>query len=245
MQALVTGAGGFLGRYIAEQLVERGDQVRAFSRRRYKSLDQLGVESVEGDIRDAAAVDRACAGVDVVFHAAAIAGIWGSWDDFYQINTVGTEHIVQACRNQRVSRLVYTSSPSVTFDGSDQLDVDESVPYADRWLCHYPRSKALAEQHVLAASDDQLRSCALRPHLIWGPRDSHLIPRLIERAKSGKLRRVGDGTNLIDVVYVEKRRGGTPAGRRRDERFAIDWRASLFHQSGGAGELLELDKRIT
>ena len=203
MRALVTGAGGFLGRYIAEQLVQRGDQVRAYSRRRYDDLDAIGVESVVGDIRDAAAVEQACSGMDVVFHAAAIAGIWGSWDDFYQINTLGTEHIIQGCRNQRVPRLVYTSSPSVTFDGTDQVNVDESAPYPDRWLCHYPRSKALAEQQVLAANDDQLRSCALRPHLIWGPRDSHLVPRLIVRAKSGKLRRVGDGTNLIDVVYVE------------------------------------------
>lgn len=203
MRALVTGAGGFLGRYIAEQLVQRGDQVRAFSRQRYGPLEAIGVESLVGDIRDAGAVERACDGIDVVFHAAAIAGIWGAWNDFYQINTVGTEHILRACRNRRVPRLVYTSSPSVTFDGRDQINVDESAPYAKRWLCHYPRSKAWAEQRVLAASDDRLRSCALRPHLIWGPRDSHLVPRLIDRARSGKLRRVGDGTNLIDVVYVE------------------------------------------
>src|SRR6185437_8430538 len=99
---------------------------------------------------------------------------------------------------------VYTSSPSVTFDGSDQSGIDESAPYPQRWLCHYSHTKALAEQEVLAANGrEQLRTCALRPHLIWGPRDRHLIPRLIERARAGQLRRVGAGHNKIDMVYVE------------------------------------------
>ena len=97
----------------------------------------------------------------------------------------------------------FSSSPSVTFDGTDQKGVDESAPYPTEWLCHYPHSKALAEQHVLAANDDSLATCALRPHLIWGPRDGHLVPRLIERARSGQLRRVGDGENLVDMIYVE------------------------------------------
>lgn len=99
---------------------------------------------------------------------------------------------------------MYTSSPSVTFDGTDQVNLDESAPYPGKWLCHYPHSKALAEQKVLTANgSDGLLTCALRPHLIWGPRDEHLIPRLIERARSGKLRRVGDGKNLVDMIYVE------------------------------------------
>lgn len=203
MRALVTGAGGFLGRYIAEQLLERGDQVRAFSRGAYPELAERGAECIRGDIRDADQVAAACQGIDAVFHAAAIAGIWGKWQDFYEINTQGTEHVIAGCRRHDVGKLIYTSSPSVTFDGSDQVDQDETAPYPEQWLCHYPHAKALAEQAVLAANGDSLRTCALRPHLIWGPRDSHLIPRLIARARSGKLRQVGDGTNLIDMVYVE------------------------------------------
>lgn len=204
MKALVTGAGGFLGRYIAEQLVERGDQVRNFSRRRYPDLDALGVEQMQGDLRDAEAVTQACAGVDVVLHNAGVAGIWGPWQHYHGINTLGTENIVAACRRHGISRLVYTSSPSVTFEGTDQVGIDESAPFPNKWLCHYPHSKALAEQHVLAANgQDGLLTCCLRPHLIWGPRDEHLIPRLIERARSGKLRRVGDGQNLVDMIYVE------------------------------------------
>lgn len=204
MRALVTGGGGFLGRYVVEQLQARGDQVRVLGRRDYPDLAASGVECVRGDVADAEIVSQACDGIDVVFHTAAIAGIWGRWEDYYQANVVGTENVIAACRQHRVGRLVQTSSPSVTFDGHDQNGVDESVPYPTRWLAHYPRSKALAEQLALAANQPgKLLTCALRPHLIWGPRDQHLIPRLIERAKSGKLRIVGNGKNLVDMIYVE------------------------------------------
>ncbi|MFV1964504.1 MAG: NAD-dependent epimerase/dehydratase family protein [Pirellulaceae bacterium] len=203
MHALVTGAGGFLGQYIVEQLVERGDTVRTFSRKAYAFLDDLGVETVQGDVRDAAAVNTACSGIDVVFHVAAVAGIWGPWEHFHEINTTGTRNVVAGCRKNDVPRLVYTSSPSVTFDGTEQVGVDETAPYPDRWLSHYPHSKALAEQHVLESNCESLRACSLRPHLIWGPRDSHLIPQLLGRARKGKLVQVGDGTNLVDMVYVE------------------------------------------
>jgi nucleoside-diphosphate-sugar epimerase len=204
MLALVTGAGGFLGRYIAEMLVARGDWVRSLARRSYPFLSELGVEQVQGDLRDEQAVDRAVEGVDVVFHTAAIAGIGGRWSDFYGINTLGTQHIVQSCQRHAVPKLIYSSSPSVTFDGRDQCGVNESAPYPKTFLAHYPHSKALAEQQVLAANDSEnLLTCALRPHLIWGPRDQHLIPRLLDRARQGKLRIVGNGQNLIDMIYVE------------------------------------------
>lgn len=204
MHALVTGAGGFLGRYIAEQLIARGDQVRGFARGNYPEMSALGIEMVTGDIRDAEAVSKACQRIDVVFHVAAIAGIWGKWHDFYQINTVGTQNVVAGCWARNVPKLVFSSSPSVTFDGTDQCGVDESEPYADEWLCHYPHTKALAEQHVLEShGKNGLATCALRPHLIWGPRDQHLIPRVIKRARAKQLRRIGEGKNLIDTIYVE------------------------------------------
>jgi nucleoside-diphosphate-sugar epimerase len=203
MRALVTGGGGFLGRAIVEQLLERGDRVRVLARGTYPELEAAGVECQRGDIRDSESVERACAAVDVVFHTAAIAGIWGAWREFYEINVQGTLNIISACRHQRVRRLVFTSSPSVTFDGSPQEGVDESVPYPRRWLCHYQQTKALAEQAVLNASGSELLTCALRPHLIWGPGDPHLLPRLLDRARAGHLRRVGSGENLIDTIYVD------------------------------------------
>lgn len=204
MNALVTGGGGFLGLYVVEQLVARGDRVRVLCRGSYPELDSLGVETVRADLVDREAVVAACHGADVVYHTAGAAEIWGPWKHFYDINVAGTENVVEGCWRHGVPRLVYTSSPSVTFDGRDQCGVDESAPYSNRWLCHYPHSKALAEQYVLAANGrDGLLTCSLRPHLIWGPRDRHLIPRLLSRSRSGRLWRVGDGANLIDMIYVE------------------------------------------
>jgi 2-alkyl-3-oxoalkanoate reductase len=204
MKVFVTGAGGFLGQNIVNQLAARGDTVRALVRRSTPALEALSLESVQGDVRDPAALKSACRGVDVVFHVAAIAGLWGPWKKYYDTNVVGTQNVIHACRAVGVTRLVFTSSPSVTFDGRDQCGVDESVPYAKKWLAHYPHSKALAEQMVLAANGEGgLLTCALRPHLIWGPGDQHLIPRLLDRARQGQLRQVGDGTNLIDAVYVD------------------------------------------
>lgn len=204
MRALVTGGGGFLGRYIVEALLARGDSVRVFSRRHYPELATLGAELRSGDLRKAADVDRACAGVDTVFHIAAIPGMWGPWKRYFETNVLGTRHILAACQHHNVARLVYTSSPSVVFAGTDHLDGDETLPYPDDYLCHYPHTKAIAEREVIAAHNtDGLATVSLRPHLIWGPRDNHLIPRLIQRARAGRLVQVGDGNNLVSMAYVE------------------------------------------
>ena len=204
VRALVTGGGGFLGRYIVEQLRDRGDSVRSFARGDYPELRDIGVEILQGDLRNADAVSAACRDIDVVFHTAAVPGVWGPWKHYYEINTLGTEHVLAGCREHGVSRLVYTSSPSVVFDGESHVDADESLPYPAEYLCHYPHTKALAEQSVLKANaSGRLQTVSLRPHLIWGPRDNHLIPRLVAKAKSGRLRRVGDGTNVISMSYVE------------------------------------------
>jgi nucleoside-diphosphate-sugar epimerase len=204
VDALVTGGGGFLGLYLVEQLVARGDRVRVFCRGRSPRLDELDVETVQGDIRDAAAVAAACAGMDTVFHVAAIPGIWGPWKLFYETNTRGTEHVIAGCQSQGIRRLVYTSSPSVVYDGRPHELADETLPYPSRYLCYYPQTKALAERAVLSACrDDGLLTVSLRPHLIWGPRDTQLVPRLIRRAQSGRLRQIGRGANWISMSYVE------------------------------------------
>ena len=204
MHALVTGGGGFLGLYIVEQLVARGDRVRVLCRGKYPQLDDLKVESIVGDIQGPAVVANACAGIDTVFHVAAVSGIWGPWEHYHGINTIGTENVIAACRTHNVPRLIYTSSPSVIYDGRDHWNADETLPYPEHYLCHYPHSKALAERAVLASNGrNGMATVALRPHLIWGPRDNHLIPRLIARARAGKLRRVGTGENLISMSYVE------------------------------------------
>lgn len=207
MHALVTGGGGFLGRYIVEALLARGDRVRSFGRGTYPELEAAGVEVARGDLRDSDSLLTACQDIDCIFHAAALPGIAVHRDLFDAVNRVGTEMLLAAAKRSGVKRFVYTSSPSVVFVGEDQRGVDESAPYDFGWMeehrAYYSATKAAAEQAVLAAHCDVFRTCALRPHLIWGPRDTHLIPRLLARARAARLRRVGDGANLVDITYVE------------------------------------------
>ena len=198
---LVTGGGGFLGTAIVRMLVDRGDSVRSFSRHRYIHLERLGVEQIQGDLTDPEAVQRAAAGAQAVFHVAARAGVWGRYNDFYQPNVVGTRNVIRACIRCGVQRLIHTSSPSVVFDGNDMEGVDESVPYPAVYHSHYPRTKAMAEQSVIQAATDGLPAIVLRPHLIWGPGDSHLTPRILARAH--RLRKIGDGTKKVDTIYVD------------------------------------------
>ncbi len=203
MKVLVTGGGGFLGGAIVRMLCERGDEVRSFSRAEYPALAALGVKQFRGRLEDRGSVSGAAEGCELLFHVAARAGIWGSYHDFYQANVVGTENVVAACRVNGIRRLVYTSSPSVVFDGSDVEGGDESLPYPDRYEAHYPATKALAERLVLAANSPELGTTALRPHLIWGPGDNHLVPRIVAKGRAGKLRRIGTRPNLVDTVYVD------------------------------------------
>jgi 2-alkyl-3-oxoalkanoate reductase len=203
VKALVTGGGGFLGGVIVRMLHERGDEMRSFSRSDYPALTALGVEQHHGDLGDLAAVSAAAKGCDIVFHVAAKAGIWGDYADFHRANVTGTANVLEACRANGIGRLVYTSSPSVVFDGSDVEGGDESLPYPPYYEAHYPKTKALAEQMVLAANSPELATVALRPHLIWGPGDNHLVPRILARGRAGKLRRIGERTNLVDTVYVD------------------------------------------
>jgi 2-alkyl-3-oxoalkanoate reductase len=203
MRALVTGGGGFLGNAIVRLLVERGDEVRSFSRGDYPELARLGVIRYRGDLADREALARSAQGCDIVFHVAARAGIWGRYADFYRANVTGTENVIAACVQQGIGRLVYTSSPSVVFDGRDVEGDNESLPYPTHFEAPYPRTKAMAEKLILAADSPRLATVSLRPHLIWGPGDNHLVPRIIARARAGRLRRIGSRPCLVDTVYVD------------------------------------------
>lgn len=203
MTALVTGGGGFLGGAIARQLAARGDRVRSFSRQRYAALESLGVEQARGDVGDIDALERAAFGCDIVYHVAAKAGVGGRARDYHQANVVGTRNVLAACRKVGVRRLVYTSSPCVVFDGRDMEGVDESVPYPAHHEAPYATTKAAAERLVRAANDSTLATVSLRPHLIWGPGDNHLVPRILARGRAGRLRRIGRGVKLIDSVYID------------------------------------------
>ncbi len=202
MKILVTGGGGFVGGYVIDRLLARGYAVRSFGRSPQPDLAARGVDVVCGDLTESEAVRAACAGVDAVFHIAAKAGVWGSWESFYGSNVIGTRNVVAGCRSERVGRLVYTSTPSVVFNGKAISGGDERMPYGCGWLCHYAHTKALAEEEALAANSDAFKIVALRPHLVFGPGDPHLLPRVIESAVQGRLKIVGDGRCRVDVSYV-------------------------------------------
>jgi len=189
-------------------------------------------------------VIKAATGCDSIFHVAAKAGIWGSYDSFYQANVVGTQNILKACHRQGINKLVYTSSPSVVFDGSDVEGGDESLPYPTHFEAYYPQTKAMAEQLVLAANGPQLATVALRPHLIWGPGDNHLVPRIIAKGKSGKLRRIGDRSCLVDTVYVDNAaRAHLQAAERLAPGSPVAGKA-YFISNGEPVELWDMVNRI-
>jgi 2-alkyl-3-oxoalkanoate reductase len=198
---LVTGGGGFLGGAIIRALAQKGETVRSFSRGHYPLLDALGVEQIHGDLGDLTAVTRACRRVEAVFHTAAKAGVWGTYQEYYRPNVLGTRNLINACLACGVQRLIHTSSPSVVFHGGDMEAVDESAPYPASFNAHYPRTKAMAEQMILEAAVRGLPAVILRPHLIWGPGDTHIAPRIIARAR--RLRQVGDGSNKVDTIYID------------------------------------------
>ena len=203
MNVLVTGGGGFMGMALIKRLISEGHKVTSFSRREYPLHWALGITSIQADIRDPEAVEKACKNRDVVFHLAAKVGIWGPYDDYYSTNVTGTLNVVKACRKQGVSRIVFTSSSSVVFDGSDLDGIDESYPYPENHGSHYTATKALSERLIIEANSDKLKTISLRPHLVWGPYDAHIIPGILKRASSGKLRRIGDKEHFIDTTYID------------------------------------------
>jgi nucleoside-diphosphate-sugar epimerase len=200
---LVTGGTGFLGRRLVERLLEQGRTVVVLARRPADDLAARGVRFVCTDLADAAAVRAACAGVETVFHIAAKVGVWGRRKEYFQANVLGTRALLDGCRVHGVKNLIYTSTPSVVYTGRDLKGVDESRPLTTRCPAAYPLTKAIAEREVLAANSPALHTVALRPHLIWGAGDPHLVPRLLASARAGRLRIVGQGKNRVDLTHVE------------------------------------------
>ena len=205
MKVLVTGGAGFLGGGLCRGLLARGDTPVSFQRRHSAELEALGVEQRLGDLADAGAVQRAFAGVDAVLHNAAKAGQWGSRESYFSANVTGTDNVIAACRAHGIRRLVYTSTPSVTHSGRTPVEGgnETNTPYGEHFKAWYPASKKIAEQRMLAASDGTLATVALRPRLIWGPGDTQLLPRLVDRAVAGRLRFVGDGENRMDTTFID------------------------------------------
>ena len=202
MNILVTGGGGFLGSAVCRQLAEKGHEVTALQRRPAAHLEPFGVHSVAADIGDADAVARAAEGCGAIVHTAGKAGIWGEPANFRRVNVDGTANVLRACEVHGIPFLVHTSSPSVVHAGGDIEGGDESLPLATHFSAPYPETKAEAERLVTRANSAALRTVSLRPHLIWGPNDPHILPRLVAKARGGRLA-LPAPHKVIDTVFVE------------------------------------------
>lgn len=203
MKALVTGGGGFLGKRMVELLREQGHEVVFFARGKYPEVEKTGAKGFQIDLCDKDAIPAALEGVDVVFHVAAKAGFWGPLSEYRATNVTGTQNLIDACRAKGVKRFVYTSTPSVHGYDHDIENGGQDVPYATSYESPYPQSKAEAEKLVLAANGPGFATVALRPHLIFGPGDTNLLPRVVTRAKAGALPIVGTGKNKVDMTFVD------------------------------------------
>ncbi|MDQ3384348.1 MAG: NAD-dependent epimerase/dehydratase family protein [Actinomycetota bacterium] len=198
MRVLVTGASGLLGRTVADLLASRGEEVTVLQRRPAGSRHR----ELLGDVSDPAVVRAATRGQDAVVHLAAKVDVVGSWADFSRSNIEGTRQVVAAARSAEVERLVHVSSPSVAHSGSSLTGVGAGPADPQRARGNYARSKAAAELVALAADGPDLTVTALRPHLVWGPGDTQLIGRILQRARAGRLPLLGRGTALVDTTYV-------------------------------------------
>jgi sterol-4alpha-carboxylate 3-dehydrogenase (decarboxylating) len=202
IRSLVTGGSGFVGRALVEALVQRGDDVTVAD---LAPSPRRDVRFARLDLRDAEATRAVCAGQDVVFHNASLVHTRNNREaDVWGVNLGGTRHVLAGCREHGVGRLVYVSSASVVYEGRDIENGDESRPYTRFSQAPYADSKVAAEKEVLAASGDDLVTCAVRPHIVFGPGDQRFLPAVLLRARAGKLRyAVGRGRKLSDFTYVD------------------------------------------
>ena len=203
MKILVTGGGGFIGKALVIKLLEEGHEVSSLSRGTYPDLIKAGVNIIQVDLNDKSSLFEAFQNHSVVFHIAAKAGFWGSYSEYYRTNVLGTLNVIDACNHNGISHLIYISSASVVFDGNNIEGGNEKIPYPEKPLSHYTATKAIAERAVLNAHSAGLKTISLRPHLVWGPGDRHILPRIIAQAKSGKLRIIGKGKNIVDTTYID------------------------------------------
>lgn len=204
MRVLVTGATGFVGKHTVEALLQTGHDVRALGRNPSvcTELGARGAEIVQADLRDHPAVQAACKGCDAVLHIGALSAPWGKRSDFMAINLHATANLIAGCEKHGVRRLVYVSSPTVTFEGKDLILQNETAPFAKRFTSIYSESKKLGEDLVNQAYSRGLETIILRPKAVFGPGDTSLLPRIIAAAQAGRLPQIGDGNNRVDLTYV-------------------------------------------
>lgn len=212
MIVLVTGASGFLGRAVAAGLVAAGHEVRTLQRRTSKVN---GATDVLGSITDPLVVAHAIDGVEGVVHLAAKVSLAGAAHDFGAVNVGGTRSLLDEAERAGVTRVVHVSSPSVAHTGTALAGVGAEPASPERARGEYARTKAEAELLALARDSAEMHVVAIRPHLVWGPGDTQLVERIVERARRGRLPLLNGGTALIDTTYVDNAASGIVAALHR------------------------------
>jgi len=198
MRVLVTGASGMFGAGVAQALAARGDSVTVLQRR----PSGLGLHEVLADVAEASMVRQALARQDAVIHLAAKVNVIGPEQEYQRTNVDGTQAVIEGCRQAGVRRLVYVSSPSVAYPGRSLVGVGAAPADPTAARGPYARTKAIAEGMALAADSDGLAVVAIRPHLVFGPGDTQLVARLVDRASRRRLPVIGPGAALLDITYV-------------------------------------------
>lgn len=211
MKVLVTGASSLLGVGLVAALGDRGAEVVTLQRHFSEQLSRSGVRQQRGDVRDLDVVVAAADGCDAVVHLAAKVGVVGTWEEYRSINVDGTRNVLTAVRRKGIGRLVHVSSPSVAHGGEPIVGAGADAPVLGRRRAWYPESKAMAEIAAMAAADAATGVVAIRPHLVWGPGDTQLVGRIVERAASGRLALVAGGRALVDTTYIDNAVGALVA----------------------------------
>jgi len=204
-KVLVTGATGFLGKYLVQQLLEQNYEVYALGRNKAAGevLEQMGAVFCEADFTDIKSCERFFVGMDAVIHAGALSTVWGVWEDFKKINVEGTRKVCALCRKHKVKRLVYVSSPSIYSGKEDRFSIKETQVDTSNRLNYYIRSKILAEKVIAKYQEHGLETVIIRPRGLIGIGDTSLIPRILKANDKIGIPLFNGGENMVDITCVE------------------------------------------
>ncbi|MEW6404018.1 MAG: NAD-dependent epimerase/dehydratase family protein [Chloroflexota bacterium] len=204
MKALISGGTGFLGGKLARRLQSMGWDVTALGRKpaALGELQSQGIKAMRADLENQAEIIDACRGQEIVFHCGALSSPWGRAKDFYAANVLGSENVIRGCMDANVQRLVHVSTPSIYFRFTPRLNVREDAELP-KPVNAYARTKRIAESKIDQAHADGLPVITIRPRAIFGPGDTSILPRLLQRLEAGRMRIIGDGSNISDLTYVE------------------------------------------
>ena len=203
MKIFITGGSGFVGGHVIEALSKQGHEITALARsdRSADIVRKYGATPVRGEL--GAIREEMLEGVEAVIHCAAFVEEWGTREQFWEANVVGTENALEAARAAGVRRFVHVGTEAAIFDGHDLVDVDETAPYPARQRYLYSETKAEAERRVLAASRDGFETISVRPRFVWGPRDTSVLPALLRMAKEGSFAWLDGGRARTSTTHVD------------------------------------------